>query len=767
MKKISILTLLALFAATLTHQGSAWAQDTDTKADNWGQVKTVTSEWTHITKGSTTGFELKDQYYYVSKDLTFTNTISGAGQGSGMHVQADRTVTLYIPAGVTLTVKGADAQGTTGAGAGILLPSGTTLNIIGNGTLKATGGNAADGQAGGNGTDGSYVEDDDDDPKTWFLGGRITGGRGGYGGNGGGGAGAGIGTAGGNGGLGAEMLAADDSRVPHSYADWEGGDLAGRPGDPGSAGSAAVATMGTLNIASTITRQISGGAKGNGGAAGTIGKGSFTGGDISFEGIDVEMIGGVPIPIPQFDIKDLQSIAGGGGGGGGAGGGSAQAIGTGGAGGGGGASGACGSGCAKNGWLNDNWGSVGAGGGEGGYGPESNNGTAGGTFWMQGDDNIFDDADNHKPGGAGGAAGTPVSADMASSVGVAVAPTYNVKYYAIGVTPTKNTDTFQPSNSTTITLPSLNQGDSKYKWILSIYGNVLGETSGHCGGPNGDVYASGDVVDLSNIYGDIEFCAVYVGCEIECADTWSSGYSLAYNTAFTQKYTIVDLKGRKLYKDGYWNTLTLPFSLSAEKLATTCLAGADIRRFDNASWDSENQRLTINFSSNEGKIDAGVPYIIRWGTPETATGEVINNPSFSNVSIELYDNEELDAVGNTYETSDGGLTFEGQIAPVQVTTGSRSLLLGAKNKLYKPDKSLYVYATRAYFTYTKSSPISMAREITLDFGGGEQISTSIENVETDGLRQNTIEGIFNLNGQRLTAPRKGINIINGRKVVIK
>ena len=183
----------------------------------------------------------------------------------------------------------------------------------------------------------------------------------------------------------------------------------------------------------------------------------------------------------------------------------------------------------------------------------------------------------------------------------------------------------------------------------------------------------------------------------------------------------------------------------------------------------ENKKLTINFSnSNEGKIDAGVPYIICWGTPETATGEVINNPSFSNVSIELYDNEDLDDPDNTYETkSSCGLTFEGQIAPAYVTSTSRSLLLGAKNKLYKPNKSLYVYATHAYFSYTPSSGISMAREITLDFGGGEQISTSIENVETDGLRQNTIEGIFNLNGQRLFAPRKGLNIINGKKVVIK
>ena len=478
---------------------------------------------------------------------------------------------------------------------------------------------------------------------------------------------------------------------------------------------------------------------------------------------------GIPIPVPQMDVTNMVAAAGGGGGGGGAGGGSAQRIGTGGAGGGGGASGACGSGCAKNGWLNDNWGSVGAGGGQGGYGPEDNNGAAGVTFWFQGDDSEFDDMDNHKPGGAGGAAGTPVSTDKSSSVGVAVAPTYNVKYYAIGVTPSKNTDTFQPSNSTKITLPSLNQGDSKYKWILSIYGNVLGETSGHCGGPNGDVYASGDEVDLSNIYGDIEFCAVYVGCEIECADTWSSGYQLAYNTAFTQKYTIVDLKGRKLYKDGYWNTLTLPFSLSAEKLATTCLAGADIRRFKEASWDAGNERLTINFSANEGKIDAGVPYIIRWGTPKTATGEVINNPSFSNVSIELYDNEYLDEdedweTASTYETESNGLRFQAQIAPVQVTN-SNTLLLGGENKLYKPDKSMWVYATRAYFTYTGS--IAMAREFVMDFGEGEQTTTYIDNITVEDNRESQVEGIFNLNGQRLDAPQKGINIINGRKVVIK
>ena len=350
--------------------------------------------------------------------------------------------------------------------------------------------------------------------------------------------------------------------------------------------------------------------------------------------------------------------------------------------------------------------------------------------------------------------------------------TYTITYYApYGISPSKDSDTYTFGSDTKITLPSLNQGDNKYKWILSIYGNVLGETSGHCGGPNGDVYAPGDEVDLSNIYGDIKFCAVYVGCEIECADTWSSGYQLAYSAGLTPKYTIVNLKGRKLYKDGYWNTLTLPFSLSAEKLATTCLAGADIRRFDNASWDSENQKLTINFSgSNEGKIDAGVPYIIRWETPETATGEVINNPSFSNVSIELYDNEYLDEdedreTADTYEKEDNGLRFQAQIAPVQVTANSNTLLLGGENKLYKPNKSMCVYATRAYFSHTFN--IASAREFVLDFGDGDQQTTYIDGITVDGNRGSGVEGIVNLSGQRLSAPQKGINIVNGKKVVIK
>ena len=754
------MTLLALFAATLTQQGAVRADDT--KPDNWGQVPTVTSEWTHITAGSTTGFELKDDYYYVSEDLTFTNSLGGPGQGSGMYVQEGKEVHLYIPAGVTLTAIGADAYGIQGAGAGILLPSGTTLHILGEGTLVATGGNAANGGEGGKGGDGEL---DDESIDTWFLGTKILCGLGGPGGNGGGGAGAGIGTAGGNGGYGSSS----DGERPQSYEEFEGGDIAGHAGNNGNPGTDAEA-MGTIYIQSTITQQIFGGAAGSGGAPGGYGTCVYTGGELEFQGIEVYNIAGVPIPLPEFDLKDFQSVSGGGGGGGGAGGGSAQPIGTGGAGGGGGGSGACGSASAQSAWIYDDFGSVGAGGGKGGVGTDGNNGTDGCTFHFQSEDQSpFSDIDDIKDGGAGGAAG---AASVAQSAVAASAPSYNVSYYTVAVTPSKASETYSVGSSTTITLPSLSGGDREYKWILSIHGHAAGNTTSHCAAPNGDVYDPGDVVDLSNIYGAIEFCAVYVGCEIDCTSKINYYWSTAWTKYVAGKWAVVKLKNRKFYRDGYWNTLTLPFSLDASKLANTCLRDADIRTFKEASWDATNERLTINFSSsNEGKIDAGVPCIVRWGTPTDNPGDVIEDPIFTNVQVGITDQSDFDdeEEDNHYETvagSDGVyLRFQAQIAPVQVTANSKTLLLGGENKLYKPDKSMWVYATRAYFTYT--GDIAAAREIVMDFGDDEQVTTYIDNITVEDNRESQVEGIFNLNGQRLTAPQKGINIINGRKVVIK
>ena len=735
MMKTRILSIVALLLMAAT---GAWAQGSG--GDHWGPVQTKSAAWTALTEGSTTGMTLgaadATTYYYMTENLTFSNNTAG---GSGLTIQG--TVYIYIPSGVTLTATGADGEGTTGGGAGILVPSGTTLNIFGEGTIVATGGKAANGGNGGNGTAAS-VE-----------GAQYLAGLGGAGGNGGGGAGAGIGTAGGNGGNGAAQLEADDASRPKANTEEWNGELSGLIGTNGTAGAAAAA-MGTVNIASTITQTIAGGAKGVGGAAG------LHGGYICYGDEDVYSFsadGDSQIDLPALDTSTLKAVAGGGGGGGGAGGGSAQAIGTGGAGGGGGASGACGSGRAEESWVNDHWTYVGAGGGAGGAGTEGNDGAKGYTCYFQNDDAEFDEEDNHKPGGEGGSAG---AASATKTAGTTANPTYTITYYAPdGISLSKDSETYTFGSDTKITLPTIQTGGYN-KWMLSKYGRAFGETTSHCAGPNGDIYEPGTEVNLSNIYGDIEFCPVYISCQIDCRSQTES----TLTSIDPDKYAVVNLKNRKLYKDGYWNTLTLPFSLSAEKLATTCLAGADIRTFESASVDGD--KLTINFSeSNLGEIVAGVPYIIRWGTPETATGEVIENPSFTNVEVENISQEELDDEENYYEIESEGLRFEAQIGPVQLTSGSNALVFGSENKLYKPNKTVWVYPTRAYFSHTFD--IASAREFVLDFGDGDQQTTYIDGITVDGNRGSGVEGIFNLSGQRLSAPQKGINIVNGKKVVIK
>lgn len=259
--------------------------------------KSTMNDWTYLSNGSSTGYTLSSGHYYVSENITFSN----GATGSGLTIADGATVHIYVPAGVTLTANGGNGSGRTGAGAGIELPSGSTLYLMGKGKVEAYGGNAANGSNGSNGSNACQSE----------SGNYIHGGNGGDGGNGGGGAGAGIGTRGGDGGNGG-------SGPGHRSAAWT--DVQGVDGNPGGAGSGASA-MGKLYVDETFGLNVEahGGSKGYGGSGGSGGSSAA-----AHPGANLYLAGG------------------GGGGGAGGGGGEAYSVGTGGCGGGGGGSGAAG-----------------------------------------------------------------------------------------------------------------------------------------------------------------------------------------------------------------------------------------------------------------------------------------------------------------------------------------------------------------------------------------------------------------------------------------
>ncbi|MBR3220864.1 MAG: hypothetical protein IKF72_01425, partial [Kiritimatiellae bacterium] len=117
--------------------------------------------------------------YEVNENLT----LSAVAGSSKFRVLGNNVVAINIKKDVTLTLKGGDATGETGAGAAISVASGAKLYLMGEGTLIATGGAAGNGCNGSSGGNGSYNKSQDEG----------TSGSGGTGGKGGGGGAAAIG----------------------------------------------------------------------------------------------------------------------------------------------------------------------------------------------------------------------------------------------------------------------------------------------------------------------------------------------------------------------------------------------------------------------------------------------------------------------------------------------------------------------------------------------------------------------------------------------
>ena len=235
------------------------------------------------------------EIYTVASD----ETIVGAAGQSAIAVADGASAIINIKSGATLTVGGGYASGTKGAGPAICVPESSTLYIVGEGTLIATGGAAGNGRAGYDGGFGML--------HIYYKEGR--GGVGGYGGDGGGGGAPAIGGRGGNGGAGG-TYGGGDTFLECTSSSFTGDGDNGHDGEAGTNGSG----MGKVVILGNVTVQATAGA-----AATSDGSGGANGAKDTDEG---------------SGWSDAYVAGGGGGGGGGARGQSAQyGIGGGGAGG--------------------------------------------------------------------------------------------------------------------------------------------------------------------------------------------------------------------------------------------------------------------------------------------------------------------------------------------------------------------------------------------------------------------------------------------------
>ena len=103
---------------------------------------------------------------------------------------------------------------------------------------------------------------------------------------------------------------------------------------------------------------------------------------------------------------------------------------------------------------------------------------------------------------------------------------------------------------------------------------------------------------------------------LELANDADNTTAINNNNGMMSKVTLSD---RTLLKNGDWNTLCLPFSLTAEQIAASPLAGATIKELLSTSSNLDCEgKLTLNFQDATA-ITAGKPYMVKWDNTPALT----------------------------------------------------------------------------------------------------------------------------------------------------
>lgn len=214
---------------------------------------------------------------------------------------------------------------------------------------------------------------------------------------------------------------------------------------------------------------------------------------------------------------------------------------------------------------------------------------------------------------------------------------------------------------------------------------------------------------------------VRISKPVVLADNVDNSGTLAALNGQTVDVTI----GRTFLCADYFNTICLPFDLSAEQLAASPIASNDLWAFKYARV--EGGELLIRIMEAES-INAGEPYLISW-----PTGDAIVNPLFKNVTISA-------SAGKTM--GEENLKFVGTLKPETFAAHDDSkLFLYQNNTLYwwDGDVASTMNSFRAFFTVEGGAQEMPIMHVPARLIREEQTTTGCENIQFDAQTIKLIE----------------------------
>jgi hypothetical protein len=194
----------------------------------------------------------------------------------------------------------------------------------------------------------------------------------------------------------------------------------------------------------------------------------------------------------------------------------------------------------------------------------------------------------------------------------------------------------------------------------------------------------------------------------------------------------------RTFSTANYSTLVLPFAMTADETAVA---------FDEAYTLDGVEGESLKFKAADA-IDAGTPYLVKANAAKlSVTGKAID-PATTITNTVVKSTDELTTA-----------TFVGTFAGVNLPSTNTDAWVVSNNNLYNVNSDVTVGAYRGYFTVETAGGV---KALNLDLEGADGIG-ALRNAENETMGN----AIFNLAGQRINKLQKGVNIINGKKVLVK
>ena len=210
-------------------------------------------------------------------------------------------------------------------------------------------------------------------------------------------------------------------------------------------------------------------------------------------------------------------------------------------------------------------------------------------------------------------------------------------------------------------------------------------------------------------------------------------YAIYDNTGNIETATCKQVNVENSFHADYWNTFVIPFAMTADEITTVFGTGTKVVELSGYADE------TVSFTS-VSTITANKPCMIR------PVNEVTNFTLSTEREVTASDDPSDSYFKGTYNGSSNTMPADTYYIK--------------QDKVYK-SKNTKLYAMHGYFDFSGASQ-APARSLSIVIDGE---TTGIESIygAADPIEYTS----YNLAGQRLAHPQKGINIVNGKKVIIK